>query len=194
MDTNVDLRFYKTDKMIKDAFLELINTMDFEKISVTNITQMAKISRSTFYLHYEDKYDLLEQIEDEILDGLKKIGANIHLDEIVENGLTHEKPFSLLLQIYEYVKKNQQFFKAILCNNGDPYFYYKLNKSIKFVYEQNIDEKRFKIPKNYAIAFVIAVQTSIISEWIKSGMKESPEEMVSMITQLMNNVPKNMYR
>ena len=45
-----------------------VEGMDFEKISVTNITQMAKISRSTFYLHYEDKYDLLDKMDKIIQD------------------------------------------------------------------------------------------------------------------------------
>lgn len=46
---------------ITEAFLALLNDKDFEKISVTEIVQKSGFSRSTFYLHYMDKYDLLEQ-------------------------------------------------------------------------------------------------------------------------------------
>lgn len=192
MDTNIDLRFSKTDKMIKDAFLQLIDNMDFEKISVTNITKMAKVSRATFYLHYEDKYDLLEKIEDEILEGLSKISCNVNIDDIVKAGFSGDTAQLLLLEIYKYIKTNQIFFKTILCNNADPYFYYKLNKQLTSIYEEKENGNRLKIPKNYAVAFVIAVQISFINEWIKSGMNESPEEMVSMIGKLLNEIPKNL--
>jgi len=45
--------------MIKDAFLELMGTIGFSKITVENITKKAFIGRNTFYLHYMDKFDIL---------------------------------------------------------------------------------------------------------------------------------------
>jgi hypothetical protein len=56
----------------------------------------------------------------------------------------------------------------------------------------NVD--KLKIPEHYAIAFTIGAQTSIINEWLKTGMKETPQEIVSMITQVMQDVPKNMFK
>ena len=193
MNKSLDLRISNTDKMIKEAFLDLLDTIGFEKISIINLTKKAKISRTTFYIHYKDKYDLLEQIENEILDGLKNIAADFSLDEIITNGLSDEKSYSMLLRVYEYIKDNQKFFKSIMCNNEDPYFYYKLSEAMKLTYSQNIHIYKLKIPDHYAIAFAIGVQTSIISEWIKSGMKETPQEIVSIVTQIMNNVPKNIH-
>lgn len=190
----IDLRVSKTDKMIRDAFLDLIDTVGFEKISVIDLTKKAMISRTTFYLHYKDKYDLLEKMENDILSGLKDIATDLVLDEIVANGLTSEKIFPLLLRVYDYIKENQRFFKSILCENGDPSFYYKLNDAIKLIYPQNIDSDMFKISKNYILAFIIGIHTSIINEWIKTGMKETPQEIVSMITQILNDVPKNIYK
>lgn len=45
-----------------------------------------------------------------------------------------------------------------------------------------------------ATFYIIGVKTSIINEWIKTGMKERPEEMVAMITTVMDSVPKNIYK
>ena len=131
MDKNLDLRSSKTNKMIKEAFFELMDTIGFENISVVNLTKKALISRTTFYLHYKDKYDLLEQIENEILDGFKNIANNLCIDDIVKKGLNNKNTFLLLVKIYEYVKENQQFFKLIMCNNENPSFYYRLSDAIK---------------------------------------------------------------
>jgi len=194
LDKNVDLRISRTHKMIKEALFELMDTMGFDKISVQNLTKKAMVSRTTFYLHYKDKYDLLDQIENEILDGFKNIITNLPLDEIVTKGLSNEKPFSLLLRIYEYVKENQQFFKLIMGKNGDPSFYYKLSETMKLTALKNINVDRLKIPEHYAVVFTFGVQTGIINEWLRTGMKETPQEIVSMITQVMHDVPKNIYR
>lgn len=171
-----------------------MDTIGFDKISVQNLTTKAMVSRTTFYLHYKDKYDLLDQIENEILEGFKNIAIQLPLDEMVTKGLSDNKPSTLLLKIYEYVKENQQFFKLIMGKNGDSSFYYKLSVTMKLTAPKNINVDRLKVPEHYAIAFTIGVQTSIINEWLKTGMKETPQEIVSMITQVMHNVPKNLYR
>jgi Transcriptional regulator len=180
--------------MIKEAFFELMDTVGFDKISVQDLTTKAMVSRTTFYLHYKDKYDLLDQIENEILDGFKSMATNLPLDEMVTIGLSHEKPFSLLLRIYKYVKENQQFFKLIMGKNGDPSFYYKLSETMKLTAPRYINADKLKIPEHYAIAFTIGVQTSIINEWLKTGMKETPQEIVSMVAHVMQDVPKNIFK
>lgn len=116
------------------------------------------------------------------------------LDVMVNKGLSDEKPSSLLLRIYEYVKENQQFFKLIMGKNGDPSFYYKLSETMKHTAPPNINVERLTIPEHYAVVFTIGVQTSIINEWLRTGMKETPQEIVSMITQVMHDVPKNLYK
>lgn len=66
-DGTVDLRIKRTQKSIKEAFFELIEEKGFDHISVKDITDKAMISRNTFYLHYNDKYDLLNRICDELV-------------------------------------------------------------------------------------------------------------------------------
>lgn len=194
MDKNIDLRISRTYKLIKEAFLELMEIQGFDKITVKDLTNKAMISRTTFYLHYKDKFDLLEQIENEILDGFKSILDEVCIDEIITKYFSIEKYSTLLIRIYEYIKENQQFFKLIMGKNGDPSFYYKLNETMKLTVDKNILIDRLKIPEHYAIAFIIGFQTSIINEWINTGMKETPYEIASIVTQVMNNVPKNIYK
>ncbi len=57
-----DKRIRKTKKCLKDTLIELLNDLPFEKITVTNLCDKADISRITFYSHYGDKYDLAEDI------------------------------------------------------------------------------------------------------------------------------------
>lgn len=65
-----DRRVRKTKQAIKNAFIQLLNKKDLEKITIQDITELADINRGTFYLHYEDKYILLSDIEDEYISDL----------------------------------------------------------------------------------------------------------------------------
>lgn len=190
LEKNVDLRISRTHKMIKGALLELMDEIGFEKITVQNLTSKAMISRTTFYLHYKDKYDLLDQIENELLEGFKNLSGNLPKGEMVTVKGSDEKAFMLLIKIYEHVNENQQFFKLFMSN---PSFHYKMNETLKQVIGIVIKENRLKIPEHYAISFIIGFHTSIMTEWLNSGMKETPYEIALMIAQVMQDVPKRIF-
>ena len=59
MDKKDDLRVIKTKKILYETLIELMKTKTFEEIKVSDICTKALINRSTFYAHYEDKYELL---------------------------------------------------------------------------------------------------------------------------------------
>ena len=65
-----DIRVQKTRKSIEDAFLNLLKENSFENITIKDICEHAMISRSTFYSHYKDKYDLLEYFFERIIERL----------------------------------------------------------------------------------------------------------------------------
>lgn len=89
-DGTLDLRIKRTQKAIKEALFALIEEKGFEHISVKDITDRAMISRNTFYLHYSDKYDLLNKICDELTRKLffgvgKQIRKTQRLDISIES-------------------------------------------------------------------------------------------------------------
>jgi len=68
MIENEDRRVRKTRKLIQDALFSLMQEYPYHKLRISQITERADISRSTFYLHYQTKEDLLLSIVDEIID------------------------------------------------------------------------------------------------------------------------------
>jgi AcrR family transcriptional regulator len=192
MEKDTDLRIVRTQQLIKAAFFELIDKIGFEKITVQNLTQNAAINRSTFYLHYADKYDLLNKLEEEVLEGLREILTAIDLDEII-NFSYDEKPFPHIIRILEYVNAHEQFYKMILSANGDPSFINKIGDFIRFNMTEIIMKygvlKMLKIPVNYVFSVFVAVITSFLNEWIRSGMKETPYELAGIMTLVIRDIP-----
>lgn len=68
MEQRKDLRIQKTEKAIREAFLDIRRRMPLEKVKVRNICQQAMINTSTFYNHYRDVQHLSEQLENELLE------------------------------------------------------------------------------------------------------------------------------
>ena len=63
----MDLRTQKTLKALRNAFLQLRAKKDLERISVKELTQLAEVSKATFYLHYRDIYDLSDFLQREVI-------------------------------------------------------------------------------------------------------------------------------
>lgn len=61
-----DLRVRRTRKLLQQAFIECTIEKGFAALTVRDITERAMVNRSTFYRHYLDKYDLLEQYLNEM--------------------------------------------------------------------------------------------------------------------------------
>lgn len=70
----MDLRIEKTRNSIKNAFLQLRSKKPLEKITIKELSELAKINKATFYLHYSDIYDLSENLERQVVcDCLKNV-------------------------------------------------------------------------------------------------------------------------
>ena len=67
IDMKQDLRSIRSVESIKKAFVDLLQEEPFEKVKVSEIARRAGIDRQTFYLHYVDKYDLLDKMNKEFL-------------------------------------------------------------------------------------------------------------------------------
>lgn len=63
-------QFERTDRDITNALLSVMERKSFEKITVQDILDEAKINRSTFYQHFKDKYDILERLQERYINGI----------------------------------------------------------------------------------------------------------------------------
>lgn len=79
----MDLRIERTRRSIINAFIELRSQKPIEKITIKELAERACINKATFYSHYEDIYDLTEQLETETISSIIKGIA--HPDLLVTN-------------------------------------------------------------------------------------------------------------
>lgn len=186
--TSNDRRTIRTKKMIRSALAELIEEKGFINISVTDLTQRADINRGTFYLHYVDKYDLLEKTEDEIIKEIQE--ETRHLDSVnMMNIDTTNEPLPFMVKLFEYFRENSVIIKSILGSKGDPTFDGKIKKFIETNLFEKQKSKSFNvdqavISEEYFIPYILSADLGVIQHWLEKGMKESPEEMALMLARM----------
>ena len=73
----MDIRIEKTERAIKNAFLELRSRKPLGKITVKELCSLAAINKSTFYSHYEDIYALSDKMESETIVSVLKTLINL---------------------------------------------------------------------------------------------------------------------
>jgi AcrR family transcriptional regulator len=176
--------------MIRDAFMELMEEKGFEGITVNELTAKADINRGTFYLHYRDKHDLLEQSKDEIvkeINEIVKVVQRISPEEALNYNSQYE-PFSFIVKLFECISENYSFIKVMLGPKGDPSFQVKLKEVLK----ENILKKllhqskkeEIMVPSDYLIAYVSSAYLGVIQHWLESGMKESSRDMALVLLKI----------
>ena len=136
-----DIRKIKTKKNIEMAFVTLLNERNFKSITVEEICKRAMTSRSTFYLHYLDKYDLLNQLVETQFSVFEKI-----VDKRIE-GLISGQFEETITHFYNELVNNKQIIRALFTIN-EP----------KFNLKQKFEDTLYQIKNLYATHLIICKQ------------------------------------
>lgn len=170
-----DIRILKTKKQIRNVFLDLLEEQHFDTISVSQITEQAMISRSTFYDHYEDKFALLDSIYEDVNNQFTEILNTYFSDE------TKKFNMDLANKILSYVLKNARLFRILLSSNVPPR---DMFQSLKEMLEPRCMEFLQRYPNKYSLdnEYVVQVYSSIIFislQWI--AKHQNPMDVVKIV-------------
>ena len=107
-----DRRIRKTRAVLKSSLLSLMKEKSVKHITVKELCDKADINRGTFYLHYTDVFDMLEQIEDDMFRELDEFLVPIDKQDDVLNE-------ELFREVFIFVKNNNEFCQVMLSDRGD---------------------------------------------------------------------------
>jgi AcrR family transcriptional regulator len=162
----VDRRILKTQEAIKKAFFELMAEKDFKDITVHLISERANVNRGTFYLHYLDKFDLLDKCIEEQFDELLRVCASKGHDQ------THYPTFDSILATTQYFEEHFLFYTCMLNDKGMPSFRDRMHQlMVKGIHEQlNMNGINKGMNKDMLIQFMASAIVGIVEWWILNKM------------------------
>lgn len=143
-----DLRILKTEKAIKNAFIELRNKKPLEKITVKELCSLALINKSTFYSHYEDIYALSEAMEQETVSSI--IGSIDHLKEY-----TPEKSDAYTRELCLAFMSQSSLIRILFSGKDQSHLGYRLDMALKEMLFRKYPGYRDDASKQILLSYII---------------------------------------
>ena len=176
-----DMRIERTQSSIKRAFLSLLETENYGKITIQDIADEAMINRNTFYLDYKDKDVLLKSIIDENMDLIDE-----HLDFKLSND-TKEDEIIILEKIAEALLKYRYFLKVMFSCTENKYFLERFDNSISKSIIGNHSFHFDNLDREYRetqMAFIISGSVGLIKYIASRGTTMNATQIAEMLYSL----------
>jgi AcrR family transcriptional regulator len=178
----------RTRQKLMNALIELCDKKGYYNISVEDICKYAGTYRSTFYRYYENKDDLLREIEKTYIQDTRNLTPSLLAYQAGDFEDMQDKHLQEFIEDMKYHYAHKQLFKFLLSPTGDPYFYRKMQESLTQIYENNLKRNGISLGKDhtYIINYFVTGYLSTIHEWLKNDDR-SPEEIAVFLLKMMHS-------
>src|SRR5436190_13010646 len=159
-----NLRVRRTQKLLREALIELIEERGFEALTIGELTSRAMVSRAAFYRNYQDKYDLVEQIFEEAMSALFSAVGD----------LGPEHPPEIWVKFFEHIAEYERLYRALLGKKGSPWFVSKMRAALAGLVKERgqlphgsnaADQLLHSFPDDFVPDLVSAMFVEAISWW-----------------------------
>jgi AcrR family transcriptional regulator len=188
-----DRRITRTRRHLRDAFLALILERGYDAVTIEDITEKADLGRTTFYLHYKDKEDLLLQNLTETAEDLKAQVKHIGELGLSDNPLEQDlPPGRAILLAFQHAAENADLYRVILKGEGAT----RGSSLIRVIIEDSVmgffkdwlakfpDAGQPRIPLKVAASYFSTSLLGFITWWLENDMPYPPEKMKEMFIDL----------
>ena len=172
-----DRRVRRTRARLRQALTQLLAEKELRAITVRELTDLADVNRGTFYAHYRDIYDMLEQYENQLFDALGELLSGYTARQL-QGDLS-----PVLEEVFLFVEANRDLIPILLSGQAKDPFFRRLYAVIREkcsgdwreAYPVGAEEADF----NYALEFVVSGTVGLIQSWMQHGLQPPAGEMAA---------------
>ena len=153
-----DRRVKYTKMVLRESLLQLMQEKPVSRISIKAICELADINRATYYAHYTDPHDQLNQIEREFVENIDTFLA----------AMPTRDPLEIVTNIFEYIYDNRQLCCTLLSPNGDIAFEEKISQFLRSVVfaSWNDDTAEDYSAGDYLYTYILSGGVGIVKKWL----------------------------
>ena len=172
----------RSRKLIREAFLALLEEKESSRITVTDIVNRADINRGTFYAHYTDIHAIVEEIEEEITGRMLEVLRDFRYQDFFSD------PVPMLREISVWIQTEMEQYRALIQAGGAGEFLLKLQRAFFSHMSGNttIPDKIRKSPRfQLQMQFLAAGTVSLYQSWFLGELQSTPDEITLELSRLM---------
>ena len=179
-----DRRIKRTKMLLQKTLVDLMLEKEVGKISVKELTQKADVNRSTFYLHYLDIYDMLEQMENEFVETIQGFFHDFFMP------LPTSMPLTLFINISEWLERDKEYYVKLLRGTASWHILQDLEYRIRdefLTLLQVIFGDEDSIDLRTRVNFTISGVVGVLRMWVTEEGNTSLVELSETIDDILNN-------
>lgn len=182
----VDRRILRTRALLRDALMRLIIEKGYDNITIQDITDEANVARTTFYLHFGDKDELLFTTMRDMYDELYAAANRERPGSWLSNNID-----DCIADDFEHVSDYGDFYHVMLSERGSAAFLtqvrrYLAESIISDTFKHFVpDDVKPNLPHGMMAYAMAGAEIGVIKWWLDNGMQQSPREVAFMLEQLM---------
>jgi len=180
-------KYFHTAVKFDEALLSLLEKKPFEYITVSELCKEAGVNRSTFYLHYENTRELLNETTRYVLDGFASYfsGDEKVVVDKLQNSSLRELVFINKRYLYPYLSYVRDHKRLLTAAMSQPATF-QFDAAFRRLFDNVFDPilERFQYPaagRKYVMMFYLNGITAIMMEWIRDGCEKSLDEVTRII-------------
>ena len=172
-------KYFATATKMDEALIKLLGKKEFEYITIRELCDRAGVNRSTFYLHYDNMTDLLQETTRYVFDKFLTYFSAPNIDYAkcgLEELIFTRKEY--VIPYLTFIKENQRIFKTALNNLGTMGFEAYYNRMFSHIFNPILE--RFGVAvceRQYVIKYYLSGITAISLEWLDGGC-ETPIDTI----------------
>ncbi|SDW02873.1 TetR/AcrR family transcriptional regulator [Paenibacillus sp. CF384] len=179
-EVKTDRRILRTKHSVMKSFLELYAEKEFEQITINEIAERANVNRGTVYLHYTDKYDLLDHCMEDHINALISRCKNREVSKSSHGMVQEPKP------VFDYLQDHFSFFFTTFSNQRVFLFRDRL---LHFIVVNLMDKMEQPdnppvVDKELKAQFLASAFIGIVEWWIRQRMPHSSQFMAEQVKHL----------
>ncbi len=181
MAVNEDSRYERTEEDLRDAFRILAGKKVLDKISVSEITKLTGVTRSTFYNHYEDMPTFINAMEDRVLEEIFELMSHYRSKSDEDGGVHY------FLSLCTYIKENPFLVRILTTPHANVFVEKYLSRlHIYFSMQEKRSHKTGKEQEaySYALAYAIGGVVGVLHKWAVNELSDDPEVVASYLANL----------
>jgi AcrR family transcriptional regulator len=182
----VDRRIQRTHQLLREALIALIvEKGGYNDIAIQEITDRANVARTTFYLHFRDKDELLFETLRQVYDEIASVIEGVDVHNLLKAG-----PDQVYAQDYEHVAERAEFYRIMLGEQGSPAFIARVRSYLASVNAEQVikplmdDTDQAQMPPELIGYALAGMQIGILHWWLENDLPITPQTIAYYAQQL----------
>jgi len=177
-----DPRVIRSRQLLRAALISLIPEKGFAAISVQDIADRATLNRATFYLHYQDKTELLMDAFEELIARATPLPPEDGLPDLASAPDSIER-------VFNRIAEHADFFRVMLAEENVPAFAARVRAyveelGLKWLSVLQPDDEKVIVPRDIAINFIGSAFLGVIVWWLQNDRPYPAEDMAVQLLRL----------